>query len=716
MKKDSKMITFNTSFEGKLDKKIEYEAFLFQSNGRLLDRKKVSDDKFSMSIDTDSIKGSRLFLAPAKPDREDKVPTMEQLIKQRAHEPVLPQKITDHITLSPIPEIIWKRWPWCRCHVTVKVWNTHCHTNSPVPNARIHVCEVDNILYWITRLPDSEIIRIREDIKDVLIPIPIPDPGPDPGPIETERFHSKAAPAAAARKVALNVPNADLIQSVKENLSSHNFTQLYSADVSAVRSYLIDNISYYRPLFCYFRWWWLRCDEIGTITSDIHGNAELDFWYWCSDRPDLYFWIEYNINGVWETVYNPTIGCHTWWNFSCGSVVNLYVNDSRIPCTDEPTIPGKAVVIATIGRRVSVNQIPQTGGDNTRGLSPSHAPFGGQLEPRVLFGDTLGSGNYYYRWSYRREGETDLQWKRLNAAVGKHYWVQIPDGMGGWTPSFPVHNLGPHNIGSEPEIFEVPKVLGPGGSAWAVVDERFDLATAFFHTNNLNNNDVALAAGFYELKFELFDSSGNLVDFTADGIDLKVVDDSINAPFGNTPLTTVTPPLINQIRDGVHLWGYKLLIRVDNQPTTASMTPVTSDGTGTCGADAACGFIPYLSANSPTHIQYVAHHPNNFATFYYNIHRGTSGTIHGASGNLLDPTPSIGTSGAAPISGVTQNAATDQFTYDLRAGDLLGTCTKAAFGSWLSVYATANDGYGRLGYDSSAAQAFALIGQGDCAE
>jgi hypothetical protein len=366
---------------------------------------------------------------------------------------------------------------------------------------------------------------------------------------------------------------------------------------------------------------------------------------------------------------------------------------------------------------VNVNQIAQTGGNDIRGLFPSRAPFGGRLEPRVLFGDALGAANYYYRWSYRREGEDDSQWKRLNAAVGKHFLADVPDGMGGTIPTLLVHNFGPHNVGAGLEIFEVPKALSPVGHSWAALDERFDLASAYFYTNSLDNNNVASAAGFYELKFELFNSAGHLVDFTADGIDLRVPNQSLSAPFGGIPVTLVTPALINLIRDGAnHVWGYKLLIRVDNQPTTASMTPVTSDGVGTCGVDAACGFIPYASANSPTHIQYVAHHPNNFATFSYYINRGTSGTMHRATGNLLDPPPSISTSGAAPVGLVNQNAVTDQFTYDLRAGDLLGACTKAAFGSWLDVSGTADDGYGALGYNDYAQQAFALIGQADCPE
>ncbi|MEI7897867.1 MAG: hypothetical protein WCJ26_12585 [bacterium] len=711
MKKEKTEFKFSIAFDGKPEKKIELEALLFHSNGRLLERKSVTEGVFSMSLPSEAFRTSRLFICPVNPKSNNEDIQLADVLRRNPYEPIIPTKISDIIKLNPIPELIWCHWFFCHCHIHGRVWNHRCDPPSLVPHARIHICEVDSVLYWIHRLPEIDIFKIRDDIRHLIaIPEIDPIPGPDPGP---ERYIKKSVISVLEKKIEL--PDIEAVKRLKDNMPSKNLMQFYSTSAAHVREYLLENIHYFRPLFCHFHWWWLRCDEIGVVETNDFGAFEMDYWYFCWDKPDLYFWVEYCINGVWQTVYRPDIGCHTWWEYNCNTEINIYLNDSRIPCSSNNNVPGKVVVITTIGNNVNVNQISQTPGVE-RGLMPGRAPFGGTLEPRALFGDLLGAGNFYYRWSYRREGEGELDWKRLNTSVGRHYWKLTPDGSGGWIYSFPVHPLGPHNVGSALDVFEVQKAQSPINTLWAITDNRYDLPTAFFMTYQLNNSNVAIAAGFYELKFELFDSVGNLVDFTASGIDLLVIDNMISAPFGSQTLTTVAPPPINRIVNGSgHLIGYKLLIRVDNNPVQASITPITSDGSGSCGTGVNCGFIPFLTLNSPVHIQYIANHPNDFATFGFSVNRGSSGQVHSASGNLLDPIPSISTSGAAPLPpGVTENPATDQFTYDLKTGDLLGPCSKAAFGCWLGVYGTANDGYGRLGYDNSASQAFALISQGDC--
>jgi hypothetical protein len=696
-------LKFSIALDGKPDQEISYEAALFQTNGTLIEAKKVENDQFTMAVHPEVLKRSRLLIYPVQAKSGRKQPTkIEDALKLQAYEPVLPAYKGEAIALRPIPEYYWRCWFFCECVVTGTVWNNICNAPSPVPQARVHICEVESIFYWLRMLADEDILSIRNDIWYALNPN-LPNP-PDPGPERTFK----------------ELPADEAVTALKTNMPINNLAHFHSSQASLVRGYLRENIMYFNPLFCYFHWWWwLRCEEIAVVETSDAGTFAYDFWYPCCVSPAVYLWVEYMINGIWQTVYHPFIGCGAWWEYACGAPINIYLNDVRVPCVGNPNYTGanNAIVIITIGNNVNVNQIPQTApgsGINNMGLMPGNAPFGGQLEPRVLFSENL-AGNYWYRWSYSPHGANT--WMPLNASVGRHYYHWV-----GNTLSFPVHNLGPQTKGATPNLFEIQAASGPGGAQWAIVDNRYDLPSAFFYSTLLNNGDVVAAAGFYDLKFEVFDISGNLVDLTAAGIDLLVVDKTQSAPFGAQTLNTAAPDAINQIISGGHVMGFQLVIRVDNNPVTATINPITSDGAGNCNAGTDCGFITFVDIlTSRTHLNYQPQHPNNFATFSFTVTKGTYGTVHSAHGNLLDPTPSItfdaGTSAhpyAQPVGAITESAD-DDFAYDVTVGDLIGSCSKAAFAAWLYIQGTANDGYGWTGIQNSAAQTFAMINEADCA-
>jgi hypothetical protein len=45
-------------------------------------------------------------------------------------------------------------------------------------HARVHICEIDRLIWWIARIPDYVIKKIPEIIVSPQWPIPIPEPDP----------------------------------------------------------------------------------------------------------------------------------------------------------------------------------------------------------------------------------------------------------------------------------------------------------------------------------------------------------------------------------------------------------------------------------------------------------------------------------------------------------------------------------------------------------
>ncbi len=185
---------------------------------------------------------------------------------------------------------------------------------------------------------------------------------------------------------------------------------------------MIDNYQVFYPYWCSIRSLFLRCDEVAVVETNESGWFETDIWYYCfGDKPDLYFWVEYYINGAWTTVYHPWLGCGTYWDYACNTEVDIYLNDQRIPCPiPQPNIGNKDVFIFSIGNNVSVTKVYQDGtmkGQTMPGTPYEEgSPFGGSIEPRVYFGSYLcdavdGGNNYFYKWSFRKEG--DAGWNEI---------------------------------------------------------------------------------------------------------------------------------------------------------------------------------------------------------------------------------------------------------------------------------------------------------------
>ena len=738
------LLKFTSGFEGKPETELTVVAYVFDQRGALIASAPVKKNQVQIEIKDDGPRPSRLFFAspsPSVPASRDKSITLDDMERLRAYEPMwsFDPKRSDY-ELLPIPEIHWKWWLWCSCRVRGTVVRPVViggeHHEMPVCHARVHVCEVDRLYLLIPRLPDDIIRRIRDELLE-LIELPIPRP-PEPDP-PLFRFNAAirdlSARNVAKMQTAAMAPQARLLQAgarvmlnpqplpPKAALTDAPFalkTGLASASVNIIRQTLLDNLVLIRPYLCYWPWLWpyfYRCDEVAVIDTDSQGRFDTTIWYLCAgDHPDLYFWVEYSIGGMWTTVYHPPMRCNTYWDYACGSEVTIRVTDPRVPwCGDPNPLPGKQVAVMLIGNGVSMPEIQRASAGVNEGLTSAGEPFGGSLEPHVWFGDALiASGITHYRWSYRRltlaDGVTASVggWHAMDKDVVRHYAEVLADS----TLSFKPFLLGPDPAFAGQNLFKIRPVsppLNPGAvsSSWAPeVDARENTASAFFLSHLLDGGNPETGAGKYELKLELFKSDGSAVNLSTEGVLLKVPTSA--GPFGpgtvNTELVAHSPALPGDmedrvIRDGAgKIVAFRLVLRVDNNHCEAEIYPVSVDG----HAADDCGFTQYHDkTSSDAYVSFKARHPNNFATFSFTIARGSMGVVETASGSV--------SSNPSTVGGYARSAAS-VYSNNVPVADLLGTCSKAAFAENLHVDALATDGWYTLDYlDADAVPvAFAL--------
>jgi hypothetical protein len=732
-----KSFTLKITLDPKAEFKGDLAALLFDKAGNVLEYARIRNGAASFSQSDRAVAANRLFIVPVtgSDDQEMEKPSIRMMERMSAYEPVLMQngKIIDSIT---IPASVIKLWPLCFCVVRGQVIKSD--SDLPVCGARVHICEVDKFWRWIFRLPDLEVFRFRDELLRVFEeperwkpPFPEPDPSPfsalKKGLVNLRFINPQPEPPGVSRLAAKNLStislNADSVQATatarKLAIPTEVLSALNVASPQAVRNVLITNFNILYPWFCLILpWWRYRCDEIAVLETDPLGRFQTFIFYSClGDKPDLYFWVEYELGGVMETIYKPAMSCNTYWNYECGKEVIIHISDDRVPaCNNGPDLPGCTVQILSIGRNVSMSEIRGPGAlVATEGLTTDNQPFGGKIEPRVWFSRTeLRDVRHitFYRWSYRRLTEGDGTvlpapgpWMHLTRTVVRHYAVPVPGGY-----AHVPKTMGPQTVGSEANLFEIrPLPVPAGGIEWTVVDEREDLASAHFETDRLGSGDNACekafsAAGKYELRLELFKDDGTLVDWTAEGIDLQITD--VPAPFGTGTVTATNAPDYYRIKNiAGHTVAFRMVLRIDNNCCSAQVNPVSGAGLHTT----ACGFIEFDPGATAT-LGFKANHPNGFGDFSFSVVRGANTSISEASANGEVNDLSVNTlNPALPAHAYTKPGINFSYSESFGVGELLDGCSRAAFSEALHVWTRATDGYGRLWHlDAFDHDAFAL--------
>jgi len=695
-------------FEEKPPDDLLVHAYGFDARGNLTATAPVGTDG---TLDAKKLEGAtRVFIAPAPPkglaggDR----PTLKALERQRAYQ--LPSGV-DSVFL---PKSIIHYWCYClisgRVVRSVSVGNLT--VDMPVCKARVHICEVDPWYIIIDRIPYELLVRARDEILGRYVVEPGPfriPPGhiPDPPPvergaqIETRSLTAAATPSertTMSARVDAAAPKSSLaLSDVVKQIPSEVKLALSTNSELHLRQAFVAQKAYISSLLCYWwPWWFLYCDEIAVVESGDDGHFSYIYRYPCGgDKPDVYFWVEYLISGAWETVYSPPIACNTWWDYPCGTEVTIRVTDPRVPiCEPPPIFDGSVVVVTTLGGGINMSRI-----DQTTGLIDG-APFGGDLEPHVDFGAALRNSaqQFYYRWSWRQSGTTDT-FRPIESNIFRPYFIEYNDGA--HNTAYSAMQLGPVDMPAG-SLFKIPPVEAPSVpgfpaamTTWVTVNPRPDSASAIFHTQN----DIGFTNRSVELRLELFDHNGALINWTDAGIADKVLSPLAVLPI--TTLTATTDATAYRVLDGLgKVVGLQFRLQVDNNRCTAAILPLEAPG---LIVDADCGFYKYAHLTDNVTVKYEARHPNNFAMFSFDIKRGPD-----------NPVPGVGVSNARV------GAAAGPYTLDgggnysaaFVVSSLLGTCPAAAFSEQVNVSAMATDGWGGPGnLDAHDHGAFALAPQ-----
>lgn len=728
-------------------------AFVFDKRGNFLGS--FDFQKEHAQVDTERANPARVLIAPTELKRDGKI-TLEALERARAYEPTYQWKSKlGEVQLLPLPEDYFKIWKYF-CRVRGRVVRPinffGFHLTLPVCRARVHVCEVDPLQIVIPRLPERDIFRLRDDLLDQLrkplfpIPIPEPDPGPWPGPLinpamevalnpqplpprELPRMAmmSRAAvmPRSSASAVAFEPQPEPPAASVElRDFASHHRLALQSQSASLIRATLLDNLVLIRPLICYLKWLWplLRCDEVRVVETDDQGRFDFLMAYPPKgDVPDLYFWVEYFINGSWQTVYRPSMHCHTYWNYVCGTEVTISISDPRVPgCWPRPSIASSLLVYG-VGN-LAVENITDDGfaeGGNGDDYVPvTQRPFAGSLHLQADFPDkgVLQAKNItHFLWSRRRVGTPgDLGWEPVTQEFSRGYRVDYADDTH-YSKQYPM------NLESTSGNPNVGRFRIPHEEPWIEVDagidgdwEYYQFLTAVVDTTQLPQRSrtdeqtllpVDDLSGEWEFKLELFKADGTRANLSTDGIGIQVKDIDNPLPGGTIPWKHVDAN--NRYTDvAAQLQGFKMQIEVDNN---ASSAQIYEAQVGSISAGP-CGFIEY-GPGASVELAYRVRHLTHRATFAFDIFRGSAGTVEYCRERS-------GVASAITHKKLGEPAASSNYTRSAYRYARLATvaemlspgCRQGAFGELLYVKAIATDGYQRAHWLDASAQpmAFAL--------
>lgn len=748
----SRKIKIRVDFEQPPQIELQLLGFLFNCRGILLQMQYVKDGILTFDLGKISegdrpgkinLEQLKLFIAPVFDKKITRVTSIQQLQSYKAYEPILRLNEKNVLEILPIPNNLSIFWIKCKCRVSGKVSKWFNFGNGwedlPVCRARVHICEIDPLVYWINKIPDYIIAKIPEAIlkPKFKIPIPIPDPGPYQ-PIERFPLMNQQLEDTIFETKAVEEIRRETISSLPE-VSSEIRQQLASGNLDLIRQAIVKNYTLFHPWFCFWPWWWpyfYHCQELAVVETNVAGRFEKDIYYTCfGDKPDIYIWVEYMIDGVWTTVYQPPKPCNIYWNYTCGTDINIHLTHPDVAgdCCCDCELIGEDVWLRTVGY-TSVSHIKQehqllpppaqSVSYDRIGLTDASAngdsflittvddykrPFGGSPVLRMGFGPALPNSNvYYYRWSYRQRANANLAnvsdtFKPLppkNGEVRKGYEYRYKDANNDWQWAPESKKLGPFSVGANDNLYIIPPedpTMAPFNVP-ATSHPHWHQQTYYMDTIQFDTTVVSdFENGLYELKLELFDQAGNLLQ--------NLPKANFKTPKHNDARFSENAPdkFLHNLAGG-KADGFHMLIRIDNGQCSGDIYTVNVNGTP--ASSDCCGFVKYKpeGVEATLELSFKAEHPTNFAEFSFGVVKGSCGSvpIAHARGMVIDS-----------ASGYSLNTATHVYSKSFSPFQLLGECYdngagKAAFAETLHLISTATDGKWRVARDYYRTVAFAL--------
>ncbi|MDX2512112.1 MAG: hypothetical protein QNK25_08705 [Desulfobacterales bacterium] len=624
------------------------------------------------------------------------------------------------------------KWLTCTCTVRGRLIKSFQMPDGStrelgVCHACVYIWEVDHYYVVLAKLPEYELLRFRDELIDIIErwppepwpPFPDP-PGPGPGPYSQPMKYKPVAFKSMAGELS------DVRESMK-SMKREQFEAITTAPSTvALRREILNKADALAPYLCYFPWIYGYFDKefITCTCTDSSGYFERDIEYSCSgDKPDLYFTAHQCIDSNWVTLYDPGLSCHVHWNYECATEVLLVTNEQGAKiCADDTIDPPSGVYTWVEPHGIGGKTLSEITDGRVDYVDNGHlvenAPFGANLGFRMGHSNNIPNTNvYYYRLLYRKR--TSSLWYESIQPVTRHYIHEENDEV-----TFPTVPLGPVGVkGMHLYRFkpDSPKDIDKdltGSNQWPE-DPLYnsDLYSGYLNTTNFPCDaepavpggfesavrDVKCAHGLYQIKIEVYDVDGNLVNPYDSNPDFEfIMPTAPDSPSEATP-TEVAP---SENQDGS---GFVFDLFIDNRSCLATIDlPVVGgdviDEDSPEGFD--CGFM-YYDSGDKVKVAFNASQPGNNAEATFTLKRGNQ-KLNDMSLTRVEVATSL-------FSGLTYTNDSDgDFHKTVDVGDILGKCTNAAFAEHLHVYAKAFNGWHRISwhdgrwYDASALRAFAL--------
>ena len=742
IQKNAGNFKISVKFSKKPTETLELRVFLFDKKRGFIENTIVKNDEALFKTKVKTKDDVLLLVVPNKKGIEGITNYQVLLSKYKAYKPVIRLNSKRKFEILPIPDRFIPAWFIRKCSVTGNVSKffdiSGFFEKKGLCNVRVHICEVDKISWLIPRIPDDIIIRIPDLMIHPKIPIPVPvfpdppiPPLPDPpipprfGNIKNIETNFSAASFRQPKiDIKLEESKLDLTKTIQPVLSNTDILRsLKSKNPVLIRDTILANFHLFHPIFCNIPWLWpyfYKCDELAMVYTDNNGDFDADIYYsLLGDHPDLYFWVEALVDDVWTTVYKPSIPCHTYWNYACGTDVNITVTDPRVRWECTETLNGELIWVKTIRYGTSVSHIQQynvTGTSiqgmslNRQGLTDKHEsignfrrPFGSNLFFMLQFSNELPSNKYtYYRWSYRKLKNADLSnasgtIQQIVNLVNKTYSFVFIGTDGHFHFGLNKMKLGPFDKGTGTGLYLIPTASptsAPFNATEAEAKWDGNTRSVYFDSASLDGD------GLYEFILELFDKNGNKV--------ADIPNELFQVPNYSTFAPSIDALPINLNSSGVNTSNaFKMVMRIDNSLCEADIYKIKVDGieaNPTC-----CGFVPYKNTSN-IEIAFRAYHPQNFADLSFTVQKGTCNDST-QTGKTNATGMVIGNASTNDGIGYIRNGFSE-YTRIFTPADLLGICTsegKAAYAEYLYVNALATNGDHEIdSYDVSKLAAFAL--------
>lgn len=736
---NQKEVVIKLSRNSGIENTENLQAYVVDKSGKIIETAPFNGDQAILTTPKDSLDGnSKVYIARALPeDIKESKKNERTLQKLNAYETVKSFN-GNVIVVNRLPSGILHPFPFYNCRITGHVNKNFTIDgqlqNLPLCDMRVHICEVETELIWphlpiyYQRIPDWVIREIGEKFTN-FVPKPVtPNPvTPNPvGPISFERNKVTKMDVPLRSLTTTQFSNAAKVNTTTA-LPENVLSNMKSGSIELIRKTMVDYHDLLYPYFCLWPiyWPWIYvCDEETIVTTDCNGHFEMWENTYTEDGPlNIYIWVEAFINGHWVTVYRPPIPCHTWWNYSCNTNINITVTDPRVlPCICGQHLHGEIVWYRSVGESATALHIEQ--GDshtvNVQGISFPNvgctdvtdanriSPFGSSLSFKLLFGDGLPTaGITHYRWRKTRiknEVLTNVvspSTSVVDGSVQKYYFVITTDGSGHMhfeTKSVTLgaegsgQNIGyriPHwDIYQDPGVPAADKLLT---IQWTSPD---------FWSASVDSN--SLSDGLWRFDLELLHLDGANV-FQVVQVPKQVFQVSDYANSGNSidapdNYLMIANQYLNTIPPNPNADNLAVKIRIDNVPCHADIQDASITVNGSTEYSGRCGFLHYTDVNQSVHISFIASQPRNFASFSFSVVKG-NGTEN----------PGVSQSGYVISSIGLYTLSGGIFYDDALVSQLLGTCPQAAFAENLYVSSLATDGTRRLiEYDDSDTNAFAL--------